>query len=51
LALYSTTNGLFMIGQQILVNRMKDDGDPTHGKAAVEKPGAKPLKNVTPKKK
>jgi YidC/Oxa1 family membrane protein insertase len=46
LSLYSTTNGLFMIGQQLLVNRMRDDGDPTHAKA-----GDKSLKNVTPKKK
>ena len=51
LALYSTTNGLFMIGQQMLVNRMKDDGDPTHAPGAAEKPGGKPIKNVTPKKK
>jgi YidC/Oxa1 family membrane protein insertase len=51
LALYSTTNGLFMIGQQLLVNRMKDDGDPTHAKGVVEKPGGKPIKNVTPAKK
>jgi YidC/Oxa1 family membrane protein insertase len=51
LALYSTTNGLFMIGQQMLVNRMKDDGDPTHGEGAVEKTGGKTVKNVTPKKK
>jgi YidC/Oxa1 family membrane protein insertase len=51
LALYSTTNGLFMIGQQMLVNRMKDDGDPTHAPGAAEKPGGKPIKNVTPPKK
>jgi YidC/Oxa1 family membrane protein insertase len=51
LALYSTTNGLFMIGQQMLVNRMKDDGDPTHAHGAVEKAGGKPIKNVTPAKK
>jgi hypothetical protein len=36
---------LFTIGQQILINRMKDDGDPTHA------PGGKPIKNVTPTKK
>ena len=51
LALYSTTNGLFMIGQQMLVNRMKDDGDPTHGAGATEKSGGKTIKNVTPPKK
>jgi YidC/Oxa1 family membrane protein insertase len=46
LALYSTTNGLFMIGQQMLINRMKDDGDPTHAKVT----GGKATKNVTPGK-
>jgi len=47
LSLYSTINSLFTIGQQILINRMKDDGDPTHAPGA----GGKPIKNVTPKKK
>jgi YidC/Oxa1 family membrane protein insertase len=47
LSLYSTINSLFTIGQQILINRMKDDGDPTHAPA----PGGKPIKNVTPRKK
>jgi YidC/Oxa1 family membrane protein insertase len=46
LALYSTINSLFTIGQQVLINRMKDDGDPTHAPA-----GGKPIKNVTPAKK
>ena len=54
LALYSTINGLFTIGQQLVINRMHDDGDPA-GKAVapVGKPGkpGKPVKNVTPKKK
>jgi YidC/Oxa1 family membrane protein insertase len=45
LSLYSTINSLFTIGQQILINRMKDDGDPTHA------PGGKPIKNVTPARK
>jgi YidC/Oxa1 family membrane protein insertase len=47
LSLYSTTNGLFTIIQQLFINRMKDD-DP-----APAKPGAagKPIKNVTPRKK
>lgn len=45
LALYSTINGLFSIGQQIVINRMKDDGDP-----ADHPVGADGLKNVTPKK-
>jgi YidC/Oxa1 family membrane protein insertase len=47
LSLYSTINSLFTIGQQILINRMKDDGDPTHAAGA----GGKPIKNVTPVKK
>ncbi|HEV8073649.1 MAG TPA: YidC/Oxa1 family insertase periplasmic-domain containing protein, partial [Opitutaceae bacterium] len=46
LSLYSTINSLFTIGQQILINRMKDDGDPTH--APGGKPGGKPIRNVTP---
>jgi YidC/Oxa1 family membrane protein insertase len=46
LSLYSTINSLFTIGQQVLINRMKDDGDPTHAPA-----GSKPIKNVTPAKK
>jgi YidC/Oxa1 family membrane protein insertase len=47
LAIYSTTNGIFTIAQQLFINRMKDDGDPaTHPTA-----GGKPIKNVTPKKK
>jgi hypothetical protein len=37
-------NGLFTIGQQIVINRMKDDGDPT---PAINDR----LKNVTPAKK
>ncbi|HWZ93562.1 MAG TPA: YidC/Oxa1 family insertase periplasmic-domain containing protein [Opitutaceae bacterium] len=47
LSLYSTVNSLFTIFQQILINRMKDDGDPTHATGA----GGKPIKNVTPVKK
>lgn len=46
LAVYSTTNGLFTIGQQLLINRMKDD-DPVPAKG----PSGKPVKNVTPPKK
>ena len=45
LALYSTINGLFTIGQQLVINRMKDDGDPATTTASDG------LKNVTPKKK
>jgi len=44
LSLYSCMNGLFTIGQQLVVNRMRDPvGD------APVRPG-KPTKNVTPKK-
>ncbi|HXQ81367.1 MAG TPA: membrane protein insertase YidC [Opitutaceae bacterium] len=45
LSLYSTVNGLFMIGQQLVINRMKDTGDP-----ADARPPGKPVKNVTPRK-
>jgi YidC/Oxa1 family membrane protein insertase len=48
LSLYSTTNGLFTIAQQLLINRMKDEEVPV---AAVTTPGGKPVKNVTPVKK
>ena len=47
LALYSTVNGLFMIGQQLVINRGKDTGDPADAPA---RPGGKPVKNVTPRK-
>ena len=48
LSLYSTTNGLFTIGQQLLINRMKDEEEPATPAAPT---GGKPVKNVTPKKK
>lgn len=51
LSLYSTTNGLFTIAQQLVVNRMRDDGDPDTAKAAAGGTGAKAIKNVTPKRK
>jgi YidC/Oxa1 family membrane protein insertase len=48
LALYSTVNGIFTIGQQMVINKMKDP-EPV---AAVAAPsGGKGMKNVTPKKK
>ncbi len=47
LSLYSTINGLFTIVQQLFINRMKDDGDPTHAPVT----GGKSLKNVTPARK
>ena len=49
LSLYSFINGLFTIGQQLVINRMKDPaGEPA---VATAGPGGKPIKNVTPKKK
>ena len=55
LALYSTINGLFTIGQQLVINRMKDEGDvASPAGMAVEDAAAlagKPMKNVTPPKK
>ena len=44
LALYSTINGLFTIGQQLIINRMPEPELPGA-------PGGDGLKNVTPKKK
>ena len=44
LSLYSTVNGLFTIGQQLLVNRTKDTEDPGPSKSG------KPVRNVTPRK-
>ncbi len=52
LSLYSTTNGLFTIAQQILINRMKDEELPaTPAPALAPNFHGKPVKNVTPKKK
>jgi len=48
LALYSTVNGLFTIGQQLIINRMKDDVVPVATPAPT---GRKTVKNVTPRKK
>jgi YidC/Oxa1 family membrane protein insertase len=54
LSLYSTTNGLFTIAQQLLINRMKDEDEtpatPANPASAPNFHG-KPTKNVTPKKK
>jgi YidC/Oxa1 family membrane protein insertase len=47
LALYSTVNGLFMIGQQLYINSKKE---PTPVAAAVGT-GGRAIKNVTPQKK
>lgn len=46
LALYSTINGLFTIGQQLIINRMPEPHLP-----GVPAPGGDGLKNVTPAKK
>ena len=49
LALYSTINGIFTIGQQLVINKMKDP-EPVPAAVPAGKPG-KPIKNVTPRKK
>jgi len=46
LALYSTINGLFTIGQQIYINRQKDPVGVT-----VAANAGRVMKNVTPSKK
>jgi YidC/Oxa1 family membrane protein insertase len=54
LSLYSFVNGLFTIIQQLIINRMKDDGDPAGTSAVARATGGgsgKPMKNVTPGKK
>jgi len=48
LALYSTVNGLFTIGQQIVVNRMKDPDEAPAAGAPAPAAGGRPVKNVTP---
>ncbi|MBI5380486.1 MAG: membrane protein insertase YidC [Opitutae bacterium] len=48
LSLYSTINGIFTIGQQLVINRMKDADD---APAAEPIRGGRPVKNVTPAKK
>jgi YidC/Oxa1 family membrane protein insertase len=44
IALYSTVNGAYTIGQQLIVNRMRDTAD------TVPVRTGKPTKNVTPRK-
>lgn len=52
LALYSTINGLFTIGQQMIINRMPEPDLPINNGGSAPKPGHHGgLKNVTPKKK
>jgi len=48
LALYSTVNGTFTIVQQLIINRMKDDGAAA---PTTEPAGGRRVKNVTPRKK
>ena len=50
LALYSTTNGLFSILQQLVINRTKDP-IPAAVLPEGKSPRGKPMKNVTPKRK
>jgi YidC/Oxa1 family membrane protein insertase len=50
LALYSTINGLFTIGQQILVNKYSKDEPVGVSPASLATRAGKNLKNVTPKK-
>jgi len=50
LALYSTVNGLFTIGQQLLVNKYVKDEPLTPATASAGK-GGKSVKNITPPKK
>lgn len=49
LSLYSFVNGLFSIGQQLVINRMKDPEEKPAAKPAFV--GGKVVKNVTPGKK
>lgn len=51
LALYSTINGLFTIGQQLIINRMPEPDLPAVAAAAGGKSGPGGMKNVTPPKK
>jgi YidC/Oxa1 family membrane protein insertase len=56
LSLYSTINGLFTIGQQLVINKMKDPADagpagPGTAAASTASALGKGMKNVTPPKK
>jgi YidC/Oxa1 family membrane protein insertase len=46
LSVYSTVNGLFMMGQQFIINRMKDA--PAPAPATKAGPSGRSIKNVTP---
>jgi YidC/Oxa1 family membrane protein insertase len=45
LSLYSFVNGVFTIGQQLVINKMKEPEEKPVVKAS---PSGKPIKNVTP---
>ena len=49
LSLYSTVNGLFTIGQQLVVNQIPDP-DPDEAAFEAKSGKGRPTKNVTPKK-
>ncbi len=51
LALYSTINGVFTIGQQLAVNKFTKDEPVGISPASIATRTGKALKNVTPKKK
>ena len=51
LSLYSTTNAVIAIVQQLFVNSRRDDGDPANKPAAVDNATGKRTKNITPKRK
>jgi YidC/Oxa1 family membrane protein insertase len=49
LALYWTVGNIFTIGQQLIINRMKDTADTSVPTEPLR--GGRPAKNVTPSKK
>jgi YidC/Oxa1 family membrane protein insertase len=49
LAVYWTVGNIFTIGQQLIINRMKDTADTPVPAEATR--GGRPVKNVTPSKK
>ncbi|HEY3757546.1 MAG TPA: membrane protein insertase YidC [Opitutaceae bacterium] len=51
LSVYSLVNTVFSIGQQLVINRMKDTQPPVPAVAGGRGAGGKALKNVTPRRK
>ncbi|HEU5077840.1 MAG TPA: membrane protein insertase YidC [Opitutaceae bacterium] len=51
LSLYSTINGIFTIGQQLIINRMKDPEPAPAAAVAASGGSGRNVKNVTPAKK